>query len=111
VTNLGRVGALRLATRWTPSIRLFARHPELRSEHLTYGLFWKGSHYLLVRFLLALLVRRRSRWLALWLGAPYVRNLIQRVGGPRAAPSYLVQDLVELAAVARGAVRYRTPVL
>ena len=115
VTELGRVGALRMAARWTPSIRLFARHPELREAHLTYGLFWKGSHYLLVRFLLAILLRRRSRWLALWLGAPYVRNLIDRGahqgGGPGAAPSYLLQDLVELAAVTRGAVRYRTPVL
>jgi GT2 family glycosyltransferase len=107
VHDLGPIGALRMAARWTPSIRLFARHPELRAAHLTYGLFWKGTHYLLVRFLFALLLRRRSRWLALWLGAPYVRNLIERGG----SPSYLVQDLVELAAVARGAVRYRTPVL
>jgi hypothetical protein len=104
-----------MATRWTPSIQLFARHPELRGEHLTYGVFWKGSHYLLARFLLALLLRRRARWLALWLGAPYVRHLLKRGadegGGPRAAPFYLVHDLVEMAAVARGAVRYRTPVL
>ena len=111
VHDLAPAGALRIAARWTPSIRLFARHPELRAAHLTHGLFWKGSHYLLVRFLLALMLRRRSRWLALWLGAPYARNLLARVGGPAAAPSYLVQDLVELAAVARGAVRYRTPVL
>jgi GT2 family glycosyltransferase len=115
VRDLGTIGALRMATRWTPSIRLFARHPGLRSAQLTYGLVWKGSHYLLVRFLLAWLVRRRARWLALWLGAPYVRHLLKRGteegGGPRAAPFYLVHDLVEMAAVARGAVRYRTPVL
>jgi GT2 family glycosyltransferase len=115
VRDLGPVGALRMAARWTPSIRLFARHPELRSAQLTYGLFWKGSHYLLVRFLLAWLLRHRARWLALWLGAPYVRHLLKRGaeegGGPRAAPFFLVHDLVELVAVARGAVRYRTPVL
>jgi GT2 family glycosyltransferase len=115
VVDLGRLGALRMATRWTPSIRLFARHPELRGAQLTYGVFWKGSHYLLVRFLLALAIRRHSRWLALWLGAPYARHLLRRGaadgGGPLAAPFYLVHDLVELAAVARGAVRYRTPVL
>ena len=115
VTDLGPAGKLRLATRWTESIRLFARHPALRSEHLTYGVFWKGTHYLLVRFLLALALRRRTRWLALWLGAPYVRNLLLRGkhegGGPLAAPSYLVYDLVELAAVLRGAARYRTPVV
>jgi len=115
VTKLGFVGALRMATRWTPSIRLFARHRALRDEHLTYGLFWKGSHYLLVRALLALALRRRSRWLALWLGAPYARHLLKRAGadgaGPRAVPFYVLHDLVELGAVARGAVRYRTPVL
>ena len=115
VKPLGPAGALRIAARWTPSIRLFARHPELRAEHLTYGLFWKGSHYLLVRALLALAVRRRARWLALWLGAPYARHLLKRGaeegGGPRAAPFYALYDLVELVAVARGAVRYRTPVL
>jgi hypothetical protein len=77
--------------------------------------FWKGTHYLLVRFLLALALRRRTRWLALWLGAPYVRNLLLRGrhegGGPLAAPSYLVYDLVEVVAVLRGAARYRTPVV
>jgi GT2 family glycosyltransferase len=115
VRDLGTVGALRMAARWTPSIRLFARHRELRAEQLTYGVFWKGSHYLLVRALAALVVRRRSRWLALWLGAPYVRHLLKRGseegGGPRAAAFYAIHDLVELAAVARGAVRYRTFVL
>ena len=115
VKKLGAAGALRMAARWTPSIRLFARHRALRSSHLTYGVFWKGSHYLLVRALLALAMRRRSRWLALWLGAPYARHLLERGrvegGGPRAAPFYLLHDLVELAAVARGAVRYRTFVL
>jgi GT2 family glycosyltransferase len=115
VTALGPVGKLRMAARWTPSIALFARHRELRSAHLTHGLFWKGTHYLLVRFLLALALRRHSRWLALWLGAPYVRNLLLRGahegGGPAAAPFYAVHDIVELVAVLRGAARYRTPVV
>ena len=115
VVDLGPAGKLRMAARWTPSIRLFARHRALRAEHLTYGVFWKGTHYLLVRFLLALALRRRARWLALWLGAPYVRGLLLRGahegGGPAAAPFYLVHDLVELAAVLRGAVRYRTLVV
>lgn len=115
VTDLGPAGALRMATRWTPSIRLFARHPALREAHLTYGIFWKGSHYLLVRALLALAVRRRAPLLALWLGAPYVRHLLKRGaeegGGPAAAPFYALHDLVELAAVARGAARHRTLVI
>jgi hypothetical protein len=32
-------------------------------------------------------------------------------GGPLAAPYFVLHDLVEMAAAARGAVRYRTPVL
>lgn len=115
VVDLGPAGKLRMAARWTPSIRLFARHRALRAEHLTHNVFWKGTHYLLVRFLLALVLRRRLRWLALWLGAPYVRNLLLRGehegGGPAAAAFYLAHDLVELVAVLRGAVRYRTPVV
>jgi GT2 family glycosyltransferase len=115
VRKLGPIGALRVAVRWTPSIRLFARHPALRREHLVHGLFWKGSHYLLARAVVALLVRRRSRWLALWLGAPYVRHLLKRAAEdgapPTTAPFYVVHDLVETAAVVAGAVRYRTPVV
>ncbi|HEX8066676.1 MAG TPA: glycosyltransferase [Thermoleophilaceae bacterium] len=115
VVRLGPAGKLRLATRWTPSIRLFARHRALRAEHLTYGIFWKGSHYLLVRALLGLALARRARPLALWLAAPYVRHLLERGrvegGGPLHAPYHAVYDLVELAAVLRGAIRYRTLVV
>ena len=115
VFEVGPLATLRIATRWTQSIQIFKRHPALREVHLTYRVFWKGSHYLLVRALLGLLLRRRSRALALWLGAPYVRNLLVRGqrdgGGPAAAPFYLVHDLVEMAAVLRGAARYRTPVI
>lgn len=115
VARLGPVGKLRAAARWTPSIRLFARHRSLRAEHLTYGVFWKGTHYLLVRALLAPALRRRAPLLALWLAAPYLRNLLERGriegGGPAAAPYYALHDAVELTAVARGALRYRTPVL
>lgn len=114
VNVLGPAGALRLATRWTPSIRLFARHPGLRA-HLTHRLFWKGSHYLLVRALVALALPRRHRLLKFWLGGPYLAHLVDRGridgGGPTAAPFYALHDVIELAAVARGAIRYRTPVL
>ena len=48
---------------------LFARHPALRREALTYRVFWKGSHYLLFRLLLALALRRSPRLLRLWLAA------------------------------------------
>jgi glycosyltransferase involved in cell wall biosynthesis len=115
VARLGPLGALRFAFRWTDSIQLFARHPALRGPHLTKRVFWKGSHYLLVRALLTLLVPRRMWPLAVWLWLPYALHLVERGrvdgGGPALAPWFVLHDLVELAAVARGAVRYRTPVL
>ena len=115
VNELGPAGSLRVALRWGEAVQLIRRHPELRREALTYGVFWKGSHYLLVRALLALALPRLPRLLRLWLAAPYARHLLLRGsrdgGGPLAAPWYAVYDVVELAAVARGAVRYRTPVL
>jgi GT2 family glycosyltransferase len=115
VADLGPVGKLRIAARWTPSMRLFSRHPELRREHLVRGVFWKGSHYLLVRALLGYALRNRWPLFARWLAFPYLLHLLERGrvegGGPLMAPYHFVHDLVELVAVARGAIRYRTPVL
>jgi glycosyltransferase involved in cell wall biosynthesis len=115
VHRLGPVGALRMALRWTPSIRLFRRHPQLRPVHLDGGVFWQRSHRLLLEALIGLALPRRLwplRWMAL---VPYLRNVAERAraegGGPAAAPYYALYDLVELFAVVRGAVRYRTPVL
>ncbi|MEA2388865.1 MAG: hypothetical protein QOG41_1638, partial [Thermoleophilaceae bacterium] len=77
--------------------------------------FWKGTHYLLVRALIGLPLWRRAPLAALWLGAPYVRNLLERGrvegGGPAAAPYHAAYDVVEMIAVARGAARHRTPVI
>lgn len=114
VARLGPVGKLRVATLWTSSIRLFALHPQLR-DNLTFGVFWKGSHYLLVRALLAL-VLPRSLWpVRRWLAYAYLVHLVRRGridgGGPLIAPYLVVHDVVELVAVARGAARYRTFVL
>ena len=116
VVPLGPVGKLRIAARWTGTMKTFADHPGLRREQLTYNLFWKGSHYLLVRALLALAIPRRRRALRRWLAWPYVAHLLRdrgRVegGGPLLAPYFLLHDLVELWAVVRGALRYRTWVL
>ena len=51
-------------------MRVYARHPELRRAHFTHRVFWKHSHYLLFRALLALALPRRLRFLAPWLAAP-----------------------------------------
>jgi glycosyltransferase involved in cell wall biosynthesis len=115
VAALGPLGALRFTGRWTESIRLFARHPELRRAALTKRVFWKGSHYLLLRALLTLVLPRRLWGLAAWLWMPYALHLVDRWreegGGPALAPWLVLHDLVEVGAVARGAVRYRTLVL
>lgn len=115
VARLGPAGSLRFAFRWSDSVRLFARHPELRRAALTKRVFWKGSHYLLVRALLTLLVPRRLRPLAVWLWLPYALHLVDRWreegGGPALAPWLVLHDLVEVAAIARGAAKHRTLVI
>ena len=115
VVRFGPVGALRFPFRWSDSVKLFARHPELRRSALTKRVFWKGSHYLLVRALLTLLVPRRLWGLAAWLWLPYALHLVDRWreegGGPALAPWLVLHDLAELAAIARGAVRHRVLVV
>jgi len=110
---LGPLGTLRLAANW--ELRAYADHPGLRRAHFTHRVFWKASHYLLFRALVALALPRRLRFLAPWLVLPYVRHLIQRGriegGGPPIAPFYLLCDLVEMVTVTRAAIRYRTPML
>ena len=115
VTRLGPLGKLRVAARWGPTMRTFKLHPELRRLQMTHRVFWKGSHYLLARALLALVIPRRRRVVRRWLAMPYALHLLERGrvegGGPALAPYYLVHDLVELVTVLRAAVRYRTWVL
>src|SRR5829696_1170403 len=115
VADLGPVGKLRVAARWTETMSAFARHPRLRRVALHRRVFWKGSHYLLVRALLALLLPRRWHAVRRWLARPYLWHLGHRGrlegGGLLAAPYFAVHDLVELTAVLRGAVRYRVLVL
>jgi hypothetical protein len=115
VERLGPVGKLRVAWRWSWSMGVYARHPSLRKVALTKGIFWKGSHYLLVRALVTLVLPRRLWGLAAWLWLPYAFHLVDRWredgASPAYAPWYVLHDLVELAAVARGAVRARTLVL
>jgi hypothetical protein len=57
----------------------------------------------------------RLRYLRWWLAYPYLAHLPTRGrlegGGLLVAPYYLVHDLVELAAMLRGSLRYRTLVV
>jgi glycosyltransferase involved in cell wall biosynthesis len=120
VHQTGPIGRLRNAARWAETMAVFARHPELRRRHLVRGIFWKDSHYLLVRTLVALLLPRRLRAAAVsYLAWRYGVQLWQRAhhpgdgagGGPAAIPFFVLHDAVEVATAARGAVRYRTVVL
>jgi glycosyltransferase involved in cell wall biosynthesis len=109
----GPLGKLRFAAGW--ELKAYARHPGLRRAHFTHLVFWKHSHYLLVRALLAAALPRRLRFLAPWLVVPYLRDLIARGrvegGGPLMAPYWILHDLVELVTVVRAAIRYRVPML
>ena len=108
VFDLGPRGKLRLAWRWDETMYVFKRHPRLRA-HLTAKLFWTPNHWWLVRAAAATLLPRRLWWLRWWLGAPYML----RVGTlrPDVVAFLVVHDLVEMAACARGGLRYRVPVL
>ncbi len=114
VLELGALGALRDATRWSETVRVFARHPGARTM-LDHRVFWNVWHYLLVRSLLALLLPRRLRALRWAILARHALALNDRArtlgGGPRLLPLLIVYDVVETVAVARGAARHRTLVV
>lgn len=114
VHELGVMGSLRLAARWSEVVGLIARHPE-RRDVLTYRLFWKKPHYLLFRAALGMLLPRRLRPLRFWFYAPIAPAYLHRArsegGNGWLAPYFIVHDLVEVWAMLRGTVRYRTPVL
>lgn len=111
VHRLGPLGALKAATRWHAAAPLFRRHPDLRRVQLHRGVFWGPPHEWLLRALLALLLPRRLWPLSLWLAFPYLRRLTWRRSGPLLAPYIVVHDVVEMAAVARGALRERVPMI
>ena len=115
VVRQGFPGALRFTFRWSDSVALYRRHPALRRAALTKRVFWKGSHYLLLRALLTLVLPRRLWGLAAWLWLPYALHLVDRWrsegGGPALAPLVALHDMVEMAAIARGAVKHRVPVI
>ena len=115
VNELGPLGKLRVAGRWNAPVKAYAMHPELRRQVFTHRIFWKREHYWLARALLAAVLPRRWAALRLALALPYLRCLFARgreQGRPLSlAPFFLAYDLVEMAAVARGGIRHRTPML
>lgn len=111
IERRGILGTLRAATRWSACVRLFAEHPQTRAM-LHRRFFWNVWHYLLLRSVLALLGPRWLRRLVLARHGLALRERGRAAGaGPWSVPFLLVHDLLEAGAIARGAVRYRTPVL
>ena len=110
---LGPLGKLRYAAGW--DFKVYACHAGLRRAYFTRRYFWKGSHYLLARALLASLLPRRMRLVRAWLALPYAVHLAERGrvegGGLLLAPYFLLNDLIELGAALRSTVRYRLPML
>jgi GT2 family glycosyltransferase len=113
VNQLGPVGKLRFAAGW--SMLAYARHPQLRRAHFTYGVFWKRTHLWLIRALAAMFVPRRLLPLRALLVLPYARSLYARGklegGGPLMAPYFVLYDLAELYAALRSTLRWRTPMI
>lgn len=111
VERLGVLGMLRVAVRWGGAVRIFPHHPQLRAM-LYRGMFWNVWHYLMWRSLLALFGPAWLRRLLLMRHLISLRARAREAGASGiAVPFLFLHDLVECAAVARGAVRYRTLVL
>ncbi len=115
VDDVGALGKLRVAARWTTPMTAYARHPRLRRSTFRFGIFWKDIHWLFVRALIGALLPSRWHVLRGWLIYPYLQDIWARGrvegGGLLLAPYFVLHDAVEIAAVARAALRTRTPML
>jgi glycosyltransferase involved in cell wall biosynthesis len=107
----GAFGTLRYALRWHAGIAVYARHPGLRTAHLTHRIFWSRTHEQLLLFALGLVIGRRSRLLGGLLCRPYLLRLVRRRTGPLLAPYLLLLDLLEMGSVVVGAIRNRVLVI
>ena len=90
VEDLGTLGALRLAGRWSEAMRVFAAHPQMRRQALHHGVFWRQAHRDLLLAAAGLaLAPRRPPAVALtlpWLHGARRRTVAdRRVGPPPAA--------------------------
>lgn len=115
VEDLGPLGKLGLAARWAQPLTAYARHRELRRRAFRFGIFWKDLHWLAFRALIGLVLPGRWHALRAWLVYPYLRQVWARArlpgGGPTLIPYFILHDLIEIAAVARAALRTRTLML
>ncbi len=112
VNQLGPIGRMRVSAR---SMNGYGLHPELRRASFVHGIFWKPQHLWATRALVALALPRRLWPLSLVLAYPYLRDVWARGrilgGGPALAPYYVLCDLLEISAVVRSGIRYRSPMI
>lgn len=109
---------LRWNLRWRQLPLLVRRHPGLRA-HFPSRLFWKRSHRKAVPALAGLALARRHRGFALlalpWLRhhttPRYGRTLRGRVRVATELPGRLAVDMSEVAVLAFGSLRHRSPLL
>ena len=87
------------------ALHLYDRHPEARAEGVLRRWFWSNEHWLFVRFVVGLLLRKRHPAVGLMLAAPYIAEVS---GDPTSAPLRVATDALEVATVLRAAVRHRT---
>ena len=109
VSYVGARGKLRVAARKT-ALLPFAHHPGAR-QHFVLGVFRKPVHLWLTLATAGLLLPRRWRWLGIALSIPDLRSVRARGmvegGGLRAAPFFVLHDLVEVYATIAVAIRTR----
>lgn len=114
IEDLGALGHLRVATRWSDAVENFGLHPGLRGAVLRYGVFWKRSHALLCLAVAGLLLAGQIKPAAA-LALPYVRHAVARCRSTGASPLlaayYAVHDAVEVFAAVRGGLRRRRLVI
>ena len=111
--DAGLLPRIRGSWRWQHMALLVRKHPRLREELPLGGWAWKTAHVRLLLAVAGLLLRRP------WLALPYLLATPRVYGNhPRALartaaelPGRAVLDAVETAALLRGSVRYRTPLL
>ena len=111
--DAGLIPRLRGTWRWQHMALLVRKHPQLRRELPLGGWAWKAAHARILLAAIGLLARRP------WLALPWVLMTPLTYGRhPRALartatelPGRAVLDAVETAALLRGSLRYRTPLL
>ena len=117
VDDYSWAGYARLLWKWQHLPFVVRRHPHLRDRG-AFRIFWKHAHWKLLLALLGAGMSRRFAPAAV-LALPYLRHAALVHGRRPSAvaravaelPSRAFSDGVEIAAVARGSVRYRTVLL